>query len=64
MRHPIYIVQNRGAVQRASAGKMADRMYGHPREGVLDLGKGAVSEKTPQIFRPLSPAEFMTLFSG
>ena len=22
--------------------KMADRMYGHPREGVLDLGNGAV----------------------
>ena len=34
-----------------SAGKMADHnMYGHPREGALDLGNGAVSEKTPQIF--------------
>ena len=46
-----------------SAGKMADRMYGHPREGALDLGKGAVSEKTPQIFRPSSPTEFVTAFS-
>ena len=42
---------------------MADRMYGHPREGALDLGKGAVSEKTPQIFRPSSPTEFVTAFS-
>ena len=33
-----------------SAGKMADRMYGQPREGALDLAKGAVPEKTPQIF--------------
>ena len=33
-----------------SAGKMADLMYGHPREGALDLGNGGVAEKTPQIF--------------
>ena len=33
-----------------SAGKMADLMYGQPMEGALDLGKGAVLEKTPQIF--------------
>ena len=33
-----------------SAGKMADLMYGQPREGALDLGNGGVSEKTPQIF--------------
>ena len=32
-----------------SAGKMANHMYGHLREGVLDLGNGAVSEKMPQI---------------
>ena len=38
-------------------------MYGHPREGALDLGKGAVSEKTPQNFKPSSPTEFMTAFS-
>ena len=33
-----------------SAGKMAHHMYGCPREGELDLGNGAVSEKTPQMF--------------
>ena len=33
-----------------SAGKMADFMYGRQREGALDLGRGAVSEKTLQIF--------------
>ena len=33
-----------------SAGKMADRMYGRPREGPLDLGNGGISEKTPQMF--------------
>ena len=37
--------------------------YGYPREGALDLGKEAVSEKTPQIFRPSSPTEFVTAFS-
>ena len=30
--------------------KTADGMYGHPREGPLDLCNEAVSEKTPQIF--------------
>ena len=45
-----------------SAGKMANRMYGQPREGALDLCKGAVSEKTPQIL-PLSSTEFVTAFS-
>ena len=42
------------------AGKMAELMYGHPREGTLDLGNGAVSEKTLQIFnlrRPLSRSQ-------
>ena len=29
---------------------MADDMYGHPREGALDHGNGAVLEKTPQMF--------------
>ena len=33
-----------------SAGKMADLMYGHPREGALDLRKAWVLEKTLQIF--------------
>ena len=33
-----------------STGKTADRMYGHPSEGVFNLGNGVVSEKTPQIF--------------
>ena len=33
-----------------SAGKMADRMYDHSREGALDLGNRAVSEKTAQNF--------------
>ena len=33
-----------------SAGKMADCMYDHSREGALDLCNGAVSEKTPNIF--------------
>ena len=28
-----------------STGKMADLMYGRQREGALDLGRGAVSEK-------------------
>ena len=32
-------------------------------EGVLDLRNGAVSEKTPQIFRPPLPAEYVTVFS-
>ena len=30
--------------------KMVDRMYGHPRDGALDLRNGAISEKTPQTF--------------
>ena len=29
---------------------MANRMYGHPRKGVLDHGNGAVAEKMPHIF--------------
>ena len=33
-----------------SARKMADGVYGHPKEGELDLCNGAVLEKTPQIF--------------
>ena len=33
-------------------------------EGVLDLHNRAVSEKTPQIFRPPLPAESVTVFSG
>ena len=33
-----------------SAEKMADLMYGQPREGALDLGNGAVSEKRPHVF--------------
>ena len=32
--------------------------------GVLGLRNGAVSEKTPQIFRPPLPAEYVTAFSG
>ena len=47
-----------------SARKMADLMYGHPREVVLDLRNTWVLEKTPQIFQPLSPAEFVTAFLG
>ena len=39
-------------------------MYGHPREGALDLRNAWVLEKTLQIFRPSSPAEFVTAFSG
>ena len=31
---------------------------------VLDLRNGAVSEKTPQIFWPPLPAEYVTVFSG
>ena len=31
---------------------------------VLDLCNGGVSEKTPQVFSPLLPAEYMTAFSG
>ena len=46
-----------------SAGKMADRMYGQPREGALDLANRAVPEKTPQIFWPSLPAEYMAAFS-
>ena len=30
----------------------------------LDLSNGAFSEKTPQIFRPSLPAEYVTAFSG
>ena len=30
--------------------KMADYTHGRTTEGVLDLGNGAVSEKTPQVF--------------
>ena len=33
-----------------SIGKMANSIYGYPREVVLDLCNGAVSEKMPQIF--------------
>ena len=33
-----------------SAGKMADLMYSHRREGALDLGNTWVLEKTLQIF--------------
>ena len=32
--------------------------------GVLDLCNGAVSEKTPQIFWPLLPVEYVTSISG
>ena len=32
-----------------SAGKMAIPMYGHQREGALDLCNEAVSEKMPQM---------------
>ena len=39
-------------------------MYGHPRKAALDLRNTWVLEKTPQIFRPSSPAEFVTAFSG
>ena len=53
---PKYHIANLGELADAqcacvlSTGKMADRMYGRPREGTLDLGNGAVSEKTPQTF--------------
>ena len=47
-----------------SAGKMANCMYGHPREGALNLCNGAVSEKTPQFFPPTLPAEYVAAFSG
>ena len=40
------------------------RPYGHSTEAVLDLRNGAVSEKTPQIFRLPLPAEYMTEYSG
>ena len=45
-----------------STGKMADPMYGRPRKGWLHLGNGGVSEKTPQIFLPLLPAEYVAAF--
>ena len=44
--------------------KMADIMYGYPREGALDLRNAWVLEKTPQIFQPSSPAEFVTAVLG
>ena len=47
-----------------SAGKMANLMYGHPRKTALDLRNAWVLEKTPQIFRPSSPAKFVTVFLG
>ena len=47
-----------------SAGKMADLMYGHPRKAALNLRNTLVLEKTPHIFWPSSPAEFVTAFSG
>ena len=43
---------------------MATCTYGHTTEGVLDLRNEAVSEKTPQIFSPSLPAEYVTAFSG
>ena len=52
------------AYTRTTHGKMADCTHGRTTEGVLDLCNGAVSEKTPQIFLPSSPAEYVTAFSG
>ena len=43
---------------------MAICTYWVSTEGVLDLCNGGVSEKTPQYFGPLLPAECMTVFSG
>ena len=60
MEHPLRTLENL-RMQNAHA-CYPQKMYGHPREGALDLGKGAVSEKTPQIFRPSSPTEFVTAF--
>ena len=37
-------------IMRVIRRKMADSMYGHPREGALDFGNGAFPEKTPQNF--------------
>ena len=31
---------------------------------ILEIYNGAVSEKTPQIFLPPLPAEYVTVFSG
>ena len=53
---PVHHIVNLGELAYAqcacvlSAGKMADLTYGQPWEGALDLGKGAVLEKMPQIF--------------
>ena len=43
--------------------KMADYTHGRTTEGVLDLCNGAVSGKTPHIFLPSSPVEYVTAFS-
>ena len=51
---------------RAFRRKMAG-LYIHvwpSTEAVLDLCKGEVSEKTPQIFGPPLPAEYVTVLSG
>ena len=49
--------------------KMADRTYTNVHvwlstKGVLDLRNGVVSEKTPLIFGPPLPTEYVTEFSG
>ena len=43
--------------------KMADRMYGHPRHGVLNHRNRAISEKMPQIFQPSLHTEYVTASS-
>ena len=44
---------------------MADCTVSHTMpEAVYLYNNGAVSEKTPQIFGPLLPTEYVTVFSG
>ena len=40
-------MNNAHACYLQETGKVVDRMYDHPREGVLDLRNRAVSEKIP-----------------
>ena len=58
----VYTREIRMRVHENTHGKMADCTHGRTTEGVLDLCNGAVSEKTPQIFLPLFPAEYVTAF--
>ena len=68
-KEPEYHIANLGELACAqcecvlSTGKCADGMYGHLREGALDLGNGAFPEKTPQNFGPSLPVEYRAAFS-